>query len=254
MVNINNFSHSFTNNGDVNQNQTASQNINQNQAIINNFDAGNAASKLLDRMRQGDSFVTNVGQSNNNSGSVNVGSGQGMLGFQGINQNQIMFGPTGGSTVIVQGNTEPPPPIFIPVPDEHIPPEPIVEPEPAPVPVNPGPKPEPPPEKHPDFKTDTFPCVITDKHGNTVYPAHYAMHDVRMLTVEKDGETHYFKADDYFNSKQYSNYFYGEGKGMTLAESFEAGHIKPLPTSDSGQPIIAGNPEPAKEGVHYSYG
>ncbi len=252
------------------QAQSGQQNIGQGQQMFKGKEG--LASAELARLKAGDGFNIPTTQTNNNGGSLTMGrGGQGMIGQQAINQNQVMIGFAGGPATYIQGRTPaprpappappapvpvpvpapPPVPVPIPVPPAPVPAPPAPTPAPVPVPVPTSVAPIPPPPPPAPVSTGlTWPCV-DPATGKEVYQ-HIEYDRKTAYVPDAQGNKLYFniqQATDLCSTK-FGGFPPGGQAGMLAL--IQSGELKQIPTGANGLPELGRPPEKAIEGQDYA--
>lgn len=231
-MNLNINGRSFNNQaGLTNNKQTESgqQNIAQGQQMFKA--AGGLAAAELARLNAGDGFNIPTNQTNSNGGALTMGdNGQGMIGQQGSNQNQVMIGFSGGPVTYIQGYT-PRPPVPVPLP---IIVDPVITLPPQPPQVDPG---------------YTWPC--RDSTGQVVY-THIEYDRNTAFVLDAQNNKAYFNIQE-FNTLAATKFggFPPNGQAGVLA-LINSGELQQIPTGENGLPALGRPPDPAIEGVDYT--
>ena len=243
-MNLNINGRSFNNQaGLTNNKQTESgqQNIAQGQQMFKA--AGGLAAAELARLNAGDGFNIPTNQTNSNGGALTMGdNGQGIIGQQGINQNQVMLGFSGGPVTYIQGYT-PPAPVPVPVPTQP----PVTTPPVTTPPVITIPPTTLPPQVDPGY---TWPCVDPST-GQTVY-THIEYDRNTAFVLDAQNNKAYFNIQE-FNTLAATKFggFPPNGQAGVLA-LINSGELQQIPTGENGLPALGRPPDPAIEGVDYT--
>ncbi len=243
-MNLNINGRSFNNQaGLTNNKQTESgqQNIAQGQQMFKA--AGGLAAAELARLNAGDGFNIPTNQTNSNGGALTMGdNGQGMIGQQGINQNQVMIGFSGGPVTYIQGRTQPPPP----PPQPPTPDPPVTQPPVTQPPVITIPPTTLPPQVDPGL---TWPC--RDSTGQVVY-THIEYDRNTAFVLDAQNNKAYFNIQE-FNTLAATKFggFPPNGQAGVLA-LINSGELQQIPTGENGLPALGRPPDPAIEGLDYT--
>ena len=234
------------------QAESGQQNIAQGQQMFKA--AGGLAAAELARMNAGDGFNIPSNQTNSNGGALTMGdNGQGMIGQQAINQNQVMIGFSGGPTTYIQGRTPPPPPPP-PVTPPPVTQPPVTQPPVTQPPVTQPPVTQPPvittgpPQVDPGF---TWPCVDPST-GQAVY-THIEYDRNTAFVPDTQNNKMYFNIQEFTDLASTKFGGFPPGGQAGVASLIQSGELKQIPTGANGLPELGRPPDPAIAGVDYTF-